>query len=1154
MSTLNTVLEPDRNKLLNIENSNMRIKHVWANVVNTIPIPTAVIDIHQQPFKILAHNSLFYELFASQLDDVVADAEGRLDLSDFFANDSPFIQSLRAALETQITEKQHLVLSEKTRLLKITISPFSDPNHPDDTKPYILYFEHLPSEAPEETGDFRAVIENIEGIFWRADAATLRFTYVSPQVRSILGYEPSEWIEDPNFWVDHIHDEDRNYAVNFCHVQTELGLNHNFEYRMIASDGTTVWLKDVVSIVRGDDGSRQLVGLMIDISDKKAAEEQLLNKKDELKMLLKSASEGLYGLNQEGQCTFINDAAARMLGYPKEQLLGKTMHELIHPSERLEKGHRRKKCPICNAVNMSVKHERQHDRFFRSDGSAFDVCYSSAPLLENGKQLGVVVTFSDTTEQLETNRQLLHAKKTLNKILQQSLDLICTFDREGRFTNVSDASLKILGYAPEELIGKKYTDFLIPEDIRATLRTGSLVMRGGSRSNFENRYIRKDGTIVPILWSARWDVEEERMYCTGKDATELKKAHEQLELSERRFRQLVKGSSDIIAVLDFSGKCLYVSPTSNPLLGYSSEEFTGQIAFEHIHPADLAEIKALFADLPLDTLVFPNAFRFRHKNGTWRWMETSLKNLSHDPAVGGIVSNLRDVTERVEALRLIEESNERYTYVMRATFDAIRDWDMLENHIHWGDGLQELFGYNTDSRNDNLSFWLRNIHPEDAKRVEHSLKTAIESDTEIWRDEYRFRRADESYAYVVDKSIIIRNENGNAIRLVGAIQDITSRKTEELRLKLLESVIVNMTDAVLVIRVDDSEEGQPIIVYCNKAFSDMTGYSLSEVYGRSPLFFERPETDFETVEALYAAYDNKQNFECELEYYKKSGEPFWLSIVLSPIIDEDGECNHFIAIERDITERKKSELELKQLYEELELRAKKLAISNFELEQFAYVASHDLQEPLRMVTSFLTLLEKRYADKLDDKAREFIFFAVDGATRMRQIILDLLDYSRIGKGDIALSDIDLNRILDEIWDTFRTLVDESQATLVIEAPLPVIRSLETPIRQVFQNLISNSLKYILNGKHPVISVSHYRTEEGYEFLVKDNGIGINEQYHEKIFNIFQRLHTKEEYSGTGMGLAITKKIIENLGGTIRVESIENEGSTFIFTLPETAIN
>jgi signal transduction histidine kinase len=257
-----------------------------------------------------------------------------------------------------------------------------------------------------------------------------------------------------------------------------------------------------------------------------------------------------------------------------------------------------------------------------------------------------------------------------------------------------------------------------------------------------------------------------------------------------------------------------------------------------------------------------------------------------------------------------------------------------------------------------------------------------------------------------------------------------------------------------------------------------------------------------------------------------------------------------IAAEAMLAKKEEYATQLNKLNNELQNQTQILSISNAELEQFAYVASHDLQEPLRMVTSFLTQLEKKYGDVVDDKGRQYIHFAVDGAKRMRQIILDLLDFSRVGRTEDDLEEIDFNKLINEILALYRRQIEEEKARITFEN-LPTFQTYKTPIRQVFQNLVSNSLKYSKTSIAPVISISCKETKTHFQFLVKDNGIGIAPEYFDKIFIIFQRLHNKDEYSGTGMGLAIAKKIIENLGGKIWVESEEGKGSTFYFTLLKT---
>ena len=254
-------------------------------------------------------------------------------------------------------------------------------------------------------------------------------------------------------------------------------------------------------------------------------------------------------------------------------------------------------------------------------------------------------------------------------------------------------------------------------------------------------------------------------------------------------------------------------------------------------------------------------------------------------------------------------------------------------------------------------------------------------------------------------------------------------------------------------------------------------------------------------------------------------------------------------------ERKKRAAELvianKELVfqnEEKEKRAAELIIANKELEQFAYVASHDLQEPLRMVASFTQLLERRYKDKLDADANDFIHFAVDGAIRMQKLINDLLEYSRISTRGKIFEQVNTSLILGQVISNLQLLIIEN-AALISNDDLPVVKADESQILHVFQNLIENAIKFKKKSEFPKIHISCKKTNNFYEFSVRDNGIGIEMQYHDRVFTIFQRLHSVKDYPGTGIGLSICKHIVERHGGTIWFDSKENAGTTFYFTIP-----
>lgn len=389
-------------------------------------------------------------------------------------------------------------------------------------------------------------------------------------------------------------------------------------------------------------------------------------------------------------------------------------------------------------------------------------------------------------------------------------------------------------------------------------------------------------------------------------------------------------------------------------------------------------------------------------------------------------------------------------------------------------------------------------------------------------------------------------------------KDITERKEALEREAFLASIISSSDDGIISKTLDS------IITTWNKGAETIFGYTSEEAIGQNIGFIIPEELFIAEEPSIVMRIKNGEHIKhYETVRVTKNGHKINVSITVSPIKNAIGKIIGASKIVRNITDKKRTEFLLKEknteltqsahqlekLNTSLEKKAKALAASNAELEQFAYVASHDLQEPLRMVTSFLTQLNDKYEDLLDDKGKKYIAFAVDGARRMRTIILDLLEFSRIGRVENSLETVDIMALIRKIEVLLYKEIEEKQAKLFY-SDLPTITSYGVPLRQVFQNLIGNALKYCYPEKAPIISISAKDIGPYWQFEIADNGIGIEEEYFEKIFIIFQRLHTKEEYSGTGMGLAITKKIIENLGGKIWLTSKENQGSTFYFTIPK----
>ena len=333
------------------------------------------------------------------------------------------------------------------------------------------------------------------------------------------------------------------------------------------------------------------------------------------------------------------------------------------------------------------------------------------------------------------------------------------------------------------------------------------------------------------------------------------------------------------------------------------------------------------------------------------------------------------------------------------------------------------------------------------------------------------------------------------------------------------------------------------LVSMDGAVEEITGYSKEDFLSRKVKWSEiiTPEDKSMIYEKMKKTISNP-DISAELEYRikTKDGEIKWVWEIIQQIPAGSRIPGKIQGIVRDITERKKAE-------EMLKLKLEELSRSNAELEQFAYVSSHDLQEPLRMITSYLQLLQRKYQGKLDEKADKYIYFAVDGASRMQGLINDLLEFSRVTTRAREPEPTDCEHLLDQVLSDLEFFIKENKAT-VSRDPLPEVMADYTQLVQVFQNLIINGIKFH-SEEAPGIHISAKKKENEWVFSVRDNGIGIHPQYSEKIFEVFKRLHKKEEYPGTGIGLAICKKIIERHGGYIWVESEPGKGSIFYFTLP-----
>jgi PAS domain S-box-containing protein len=507
-----------------------------------------------------------------------------------------------------------------------------------------------------------------------------------------------------------------------------------------------------------------------------------------------------------------------------------------------------------------------------------------------------------------------------------------------------------------------------------------------------------------------------------------------------------------------------------------------------------------------------------------------------------VTAAIRDISVRRAAEKHLGPMEGRYRGLLEAAPDAMVVVNQVGEIVLLNVQAEKQFGY---SRDELVGQKVKNIIPKGfAERlIADGTRSAAEAlaqqiGTGI---ELVAQRKDGSEFPIEIMLSPLESTEGTLV--TAAIRDISVRKAAEKHLAQMEGRYRGLLEAAPDAMVVVNQGGA--IVLLNVQAEKQFGYSRDELIGQKVKniipegFAERLVAD--ALRSVEEALAQQIGAGIELTGRRKDRSEFPIELMLSPL--ESAEGILVTAAIRDITKRKKAEAHLLQKVEELNR-------SNEELGQFAYVVSHDLQEPLRMVASYTQLLSRRYKGRLDSDADEFISFAVDGASRMQRLIQDLLAYSRVGTKGKDLLDTSSEDALQQALINLRGAIKDSGA-LVTHDPLPAVLADEMQLIQLFQNLIGNAIKYQSSGVPKVHVSASKNAGKKWIFSVRDNGLGIDPQYFEKIFGMFQRLHKREEFAGTGIGLAICKKIVERHGGSISVESQPGQGSTFRFALAGT---
>jgi PAS domain S-box-containing protein len=748
-------------------------------------------------------------------------------------------------------------------------------------------------------------------------------------------------------------------------------------------------------------------------------------------------------------------------------------------------------------------------------------------------------------------------------LLEAAPDAMIVVNEAGEIVLLNVQAEKQFGYRRDELLGQQVKN-IIPEGFAERLiadgtRSAAEALAQQIGTGIELVARRKDGTAFPIeiMLSPLQSAEGILVTAAIRDITVRKDAEthlatmqkvrsrmeEELRDSEERYRLLLDGVRDYaIYMLNVDGDIVTWTSAAERLKGYAPDEIIGR-NYSCFFPQDEID-----AGRPQEILRLA-ASTGRHAEHGLRVRKdgsTFLASLTFT-ALRNAAGHLRGFSEFSHDLSERKESEARYRGLLEAAPDAMVVVNAAGEIVLLNVQAEKQFGYRRDEL---VGQQVRNIIPEGfAERLiadgTRSAADALAQQIGTGIELLALRKDGSEFPIEIMLSPL---GAGDEILVTAAIRDISVRKAAATHLAHMEQryrgLLEAAPDAMVVVN------GAGEIVLLNAQAENQFGYRRDELLGQQVKniipdgFAERLIAD--GLRSAADALAQQIGTGIELTARRKNGTEFPIELMLSPLESIDG-ILVTVAI-RDISARRKADADLLAKVDELKR-------SNEELQQFAYVASHDLQEPLRMVASYTQLLSRRYKGRLDADADDFIAFAVDGANRMQRLIQDLLEYSRVGTKGRELASTSSENALKQALLNLRGAIENSCA-IVTHDSLPMVRADEMQLVQLFQNLVGNAIKYQSPGVAglPRVHVAAAAQRGKWLFSVQDNGLGIEAKYFDKIFGMFQRLHKRDEFAGTGIGLAICRKIVARHGGDISVQSQPGHGSTFMFSLPASEVS
>jgi PAS domain S-box-containing protein len=740
------------------------------------------------------------------------------------------------------------------------------------------------------------------------------------------------------------------------------------------------------------------------------------------------------------------------------------------------------------------------------------------------------------------NRRLREKVGRYRQIFMDGADVAFLLDAQGgMILDANAAAAAFYGWSIDQLCGMNMDDIngLTHAEVDRELALAQAEKR--SYCNFRQRLADGSQREVEVRITPVEKDGQRVLYSTVIDCTARRQTERVRALSEERYSAVINSASQgFLMVSPQAGNIIELNEAMCHLLGCERQDVLGK-PFYHL---------AVESERPAIKDMFATASSTRHRSyevtllcnsGGKRLTSFHATSLFDDSGVLiGSYAFVEDISKRREAEQRLRDSQSRLQVAIQAGNIGVWTYQPTNDAMTFSAEWKAQLGYKENEFPDSRHRWCEVIHPDDRRISEQAYQDLLNEDMESTVLTERYRHRDGHWVFVRSCALLVRDDKGRPQSVIGAHVDLTPQYEIQESLARANArnalILDSATDGLLGV----DELGRVAMV--NAACQRLLGFVAKDIIGRNAEDFLHPSradgTPFAQDDAPISAVlaSGMARSAVSALVWRRDGVALPVELGVAPMVWQDSVVGAIVSF-HDISEALRYRAELER--------------SNNELEQFAYMASHDLQEPLRTVSSYLTLLRRRYTDVVDDAGREFIGMAVDGANRMSTMIRDLLDYSRVGRLGGELLPTSLNAAMDSALSNLQMTIDDVGATIVYQDDLPMVLADKAQVVSLLQNLIGNAIKYRDKERKPEVKVSaEMLGDDQWRIAISDNGIGIEAAYFERIFVPFQRLHTRDHFEGNGIGLAICRKIVERHGGVLSVESTAGQGSTFSFTMTE----